>query len=111
MNTNLLEDRPVMAHWILKGCRRCRGDMYLDGENWRCLMCGYSPSDKNSHSRYRLGRKPLSITVKIISDTLQNTKSIGDTADILHCSRGYIYQELKKRGLMPKEVVNESSNL
>ncbi len=68
-------------------------------------MCGYCPSDEKSKARYRLGRKPLSITVKIISDTLQNNKSIGHTADILHCSRGYIYQELKKRGLTPKEVI------
>jgi len=102
---------PVLKHWILKACGRCRGDMFLDGDKWKCLQCGFSPSDENSHSRYRLGRKPLSITVKIISDTLRNNKSIGATADILHCSRGYIYQELKRVGLTPKEVINESSDL
>jgi len=94
-------------HWLLGACNRCRGDLYLegDGNTWRCLQCGHNPFDENSRARYRLGRKPLSITVKLITDTLRTTKSIGDTADKLHCSRGYIYQELKKRGLTPKGVM------
>ncbi len=99
---------PSLKHWILKGCRRCRGDMYLDIDNaWHCLQCGYCPSDEKTKARYRLGRKPLPITVKNISDTLQTTKSIGASALKLHCSRGYIYQELKKKGLTPKEVINK----
>ena len=106
MTATLTREAPQLTHWILKACRRCRGDMFLDGENWRCLMCGYCPTDENSKARYRLGRKPLSISVKNISDTLRNSKSIGATADILHCSRGYIYQELKKRGLTSKEVIS-----
>jgi len=108
MTTSTLpREAPSLKHWILKACRRCRGDMYLEADNtWHCIMCGYCPTDDKSRARYRLGRKPLSISVKNISDTLQNTKSIRATADILHCSRGYIYQELKKRGLTPKVLLH-----
>ncbi|MFC1932505.1 hypothetical protein ACFLXU_02595 [Chloroflexota bacterium] len=34
-----------MLTWKLKGCPRCRGDIYIDREanSWReqCLQCGY----------------------------------------------------------------------
>lgn len=100
---------PTMKHWILRACRRCRGDMYLDGDKWRCLLCGFSPSDEKSKARYRLGRKPLPISVKNIFDALHDSKGIGSAADILHCSRAYIYQELGKRGLTPKEVIGEKN--
>jgi len=104
----LTREAPQLTHWILKGCRRCRGAMYLEHDNtWHCLQCGFCPSDENSRAQYRLGRKPLPITVKNITDTLQNTKSIRASALKLHCSRGYIYQELKKKGLTPKEVINK----
>ena len=107
MNSKAPKLTRSIAHWILKGCGRCRGDMYPEqnGKVWRCLQCGYSPQDKNSPARYRLGRKPLGITVNNITDTLQNNKSIGAAADILGCSRGYIYQELKKQGKTPKEII------
>ena len=57
----------------------------------------------------KTGRKPLNITVKNISDTLRSTRSIHETALALGCSRGYIYQEPKKVGANPREVMNESS--
>jgi hypothetical protein len=34
-----------MSRWKLKGCPRCRGDIYVEKEdnNWheQCLQCGY----------------------------------------------------------------------
>jgi len=102
---------PTIKHWILKSCRRCRGDMFLDGDAWCCISCGWSPSDEHSSARYRLGRKALGIDVKNIVDTLRHTKDMKSAADILHCSRGYIYQELKKRGLTPKEVIGEQAEI
>lgn len=51
------------------------------------------------------GRKPLEISVENIYYTLRLTGSISATADKLHCSRGYIYQELKKVGLNPQDLI------
>ena len=52
-----------------------------------------------------LGRKPLGIAVKIVLDTLQDCRSITLAAEKLGCSRAYIYQELKKHGMNPREVI------
>ena len=54
-----------------------------------------------------LGRKPLNIDVKNICDTLKTCRDIALAARSLHCSRGYIYGELKKHGMTPKEVIQE----
>lgn len=53
-----------------------------------------------------LGRQLLNISVTDISDTLKKTKAIQKTADVLKCSRAYIYQELAKEGTNPKEVID-----
>jgi AraC-like DNA-binding protein len=55
----------------------------------------------------RLGRRPLNIGVKIIYDTLRQSCSVALAAEKLGCSRGYIYQELKKQGMTPKQVIQE----
>ena len=52
-----------------------------------------------------LGRKPLDIDVKNICDALTAYRDIALAASSLHCSRGYIYGELKKHGMTPKEVI------
>ena len=26
---------------LLKGCGKCRGDLMQDGDEWRCIQCGY----------------------------------------------------------------------
>jgi hypothetical protein len=56
-------------------------------------------------TKSKTGRSPLLIGVKNISDTLQRTQSIRLTAEQLQCSRGYIYQELKKVGLNPQDLI------
>ena len=53
----------------------------------------------------KVGRKRKNIPVKIISDTLRKYKDIGIAAEVLNCSRGYIYQELGKKGLKPLDVI------
>jgi hypothetical protein len=55
---------------------------------------------------HKLGRKPLSHSVKNVSDTLLSTHSISLAAKELNCSRGYIYQVLKQAGKTPKEVLS-----
>jgi len=52
-----------------------------------------------------IGRKSLGISVKNISDALRAFSSVDLAAKELGCSRGYIYQELKKSGLKPKDVI------
>ena len=52
----------------------------------------------------RVGRKKLNITVKNISDALREYLSVADAAKALNCSKGYIYQELKTKGLKPREL-------
>jgi hypothetical protein len=54
-----------------------------------------------------LGRKPLDIDVKNICDALTAYRDIALAAKSLHCSRGYIYAELKKHGMTPKEIIQE----
>ena len=53
----------------------------------------------------RLGRKPLNIGVKNICDALEACGDIGLAAEQLGVSRGYIYSELAKHGMKPREVV------
>ena len=31
----------MITRWKLKGCPRCRGDIYIDNEGENCLQCGY----------------------------------------------------------------------
>jgi len=52
-----------------------------------------------------IGRRPLAIPLKNICDALRTHCSIQLAADNLGCSRGYIYQELKKKGLRPRDVI------
>ncbi len=67
-----------------------------------CPHCGAKlPIAKMNRS----GRKPLNIDVKNICDTLRECRDIALAAEKLGCSRGYIYQELKKHGTTPKEVI------
>ncbi|MBA7696307.1 hypothetical protein ES703_104952 [subsurface metagenome] len=109
MVENLPIPRQQVAMWGFKTCQRCGGDMYCDNgsENWRCLQCGWTPSDEKLAESHKKGRKPKLIRFKIIYDTLRATNSIKRTAQLLDCSRGYIYQELKKQGLTAKEVIGE----
>jgi hypothetical protein len=53
------------------------------------------------------GRKPLNIDVTNICDTLRSHRDIALAAKSLHCSRGYIYRELKKHGTTPKEAISK----
>ena len=53
----------------------------------------------------RMGRKRLKIPVKNIYDALRNSRTVGQAADKLKCSRGYIYQVLKEQGTDPKDVM------
>lgn len=66
-----------------------------------CPNCG-KPVKVNG-----LGRKPLNIGVKNVYDTLRDCHSVTQAAKKLGCSRGYIYQEMKKRGLTLREVIQE----
>ena len=54
MPTQTIARPEVKGRWILKGCLRCRGDMYLTDDtvrqgvfvfkerHWQCLQCGWS---------------------------------------------------------------------
>jgi len=68
-----------------------------------CPNCGHNIPIEN-----RTGRKPLNIGVKNICDTLQACRDIALAAEKLYCSRAYIYRELAKQGMKPKEVIDES---
>jgi hypothetical protein len=54
-----------------------------------------------------LGRKPLGIDVNNIRDELRTYRDIALAARGLRCSRAYIYRELAKHGMTPKEVIQE----
>ena len=65
----------------------------------RCPKCGREIVVND------IGRKPLAIPFKNICDSLWTHCSVELAAENLGCSRGYIYQELKKKGLKPKDVI------
>ena len=65
-----------------------------------CPHCGQKVPVAN-----RLGRKPLNIGVKNIYDTLKECRDITLTAEKLGCSRAYIYRELAKHAITPREVM------
>ncbi|MBI2859864.1 MAG: hypothetical protein HYX90_12415 [Chloroflexi bacterium] len=69
---------------------------------WACPHCGGELTQTRTG---KLGRKPLSISVKNISDALSACRAVSAASQKLGCSRGYIYQELKKHGKTPKEVL------
>lgn len=52
-----------------------------------------------------IGRKPLNIAVNNVYDALRLHRSVLTAAKELGCSRGYIYQELKKKRLKLKDVI------
>ena len=69
------------------------------------IMCPHCGKKVVLAKTNRLGRKPLNIGVKNICDTLQDCGDIALTAEKLGCSRAYIYQELGKHGLKPRNVM------
>jgi hypothetical protein len=52
-----------------------------------------------------LGRPKLNIPLKNIYDALTKYASIRAAAQHLGCSPGYIYRELKKVGMRPKNIL------
>jgi hypothetical protein len=51
------------------------------------------------------GRKKLNIPFNLLSEALKLHRSTELAARELGCSVGYIYQELKKKGLKPGDVI------
>ena len=64
-----------------------------------CPKCGATLPIRRS------GRKKLNIDVNNICDALRAYRDVALAAEKLGCSRAYIYQQLGKRGMRPKEVV------
>ena len=52
-----------------------------------------------------LGRKRLNIPLKNICEALQSEGNAVSAAKELHCSQGYIFNALRKRGLKPKDII------
>lgn len=66
-----------------------------------CPKCGEKIAIKG------FGRRPLNIVVTKVCDALQLHHSVLAAAKELGCSRGYIYQELNKKGLKPKDIIRK----
>jgi len=79
------------------------GNRFQEQTNFTtCPKCGAKvPITKMS----RFGRKPLNISVKNVCDTLRVCRDIALAAEKLGCSRAYIYQQLGKHGMKPREVM------
>lgn len=56
-----------------------------------------------------LGRKSLNIPLKNILDALQTYRSVAAAAEKLGCSRSYIFNALKTKGLNLKGVIQDES--
>ena len=63
-----------------------------------CQHCGKTVEVKG------LGRKPLSMAVINICDTIQATGSVRAAARKLGCSRAYIYKVLKANSIRPTDI-------
>ncbi len=66
-----------------------------------CEKCG------NVIAVQGLGRKRLGMPVKIVLDTLQAHSTVRRVAEILGCSRPYIYKVLKDHGLTRAEIMTK----
>jgi hypothetical protein len=64
----------------------------------RCPFCGKSVLVKG------LGRKPLRISVRNVSDALQTFQSVEAAANHLGCSKAYVFNKLKANGLTLKDI-------
>ncbi len=53
-----------------------------------------------------LGRKPLSIPLKNVCESLQTHGSVLGVANDLNCSEGYIFGVLKSNGLKLENVIS-----
>lgn len=69
-----------------------------------CPKCG----SKIPVATSRSGRKRLNIPFRNISESLQAYHSVELASEKLGCSVGYIYQELGKKGLKPKDVIKRA---
>jgi len=67
----------------------------------RCPYCGESVVVNG------LGRKPLSIPLKIVCEALQAHHNIVAAAKELNCSQAYIFGVLKANRLKLKDMVKE----
>lgn len=57
-----------MAQWKLRGCPRCRGDVYVEKDNEetneRCLQCGYVKQIGAGFTR-KIERQPIEEKKKV----------------------------------------------
>jgi len=52
-----------------------------------------------------LGRRPLNIPVTKVCDLLKRYSSVPPVAEVLGCSRAYIYKVLKANGLKTEDLI------
>jgi hypothetical protein len=52
-----------------------------------------------------LGRTPLNIPVTKVCDLLKRYSSVPPVAEVLGCSRAYVYKVLKANGLTAKDFI------
>ena len=69
----------------------------------KCPNCGAKIRVKGTG-----GRKRLNIPLRNVSEALQLHRSAELAARELGCSVGYLYQELKKKGLKPRDIINNT---
>jgi|Deesub1362A_J573_1020465.scaffolds.fasta_scaffold07901_7 uncharacterized Zn finger protein (UPF0148 family) len=48
----------ISVRWILKGCPRCRGDLYSEDGGFTCLQCGHHVEVKHEPDK-RARRLPV----------------------------------------------------
>jgi hypothetical protein len=65
----------------------------------QCPHCGQTVTVGN------FGRRPLTLSVTKVCDTLRLHRSVPSAARELQCSRAYIYKVLKADGLKPADVI------
>ena len=53
MNKLAVKNKPL---WILKGCEKCGGDLFLEGKNYTCLLCGWIKYNEVKPLRRRKGQ-------------------------------------------------------
>lgn len=96
--------RSVLLHDVQQDVKYLSWSEVL--EKWGHFI-GLAPGQKEPEESPKRGKgRPLmAIPLKTIYDTLKLYRDIGSAAAELHCSRGYIYQELKKDGKTPREII------
>lgn len=85
--------------FILKGCKKCSGDLIQDSDEWRCMQCGQIYYPMQSPIQLQMDHEGL-------QHPTPNTMPVGDPSGETAPEREWAKARRSARHLMPKNTVS-----